>query len=137
MALNENASFLVSSVLSILTFSTMQMLKPLLASSQPLTIVGGALGGLLFTFLLTTVGNLEKIVFGHGFATKWAEVVVCLLASVFAAASVHRVSATVALLTSALMLHSMNALSNRVYGGGTAAGQNSASATNAGSKKRK
>jgi hypothetical protein len=32
------------------------------------------LGSLLFVFLLTAVGNLEKTVFGHGFQTQLAEV---------------------------------------------------------------
>ena len=94
MPLNESASFLVSTVLSVLTFSTMQILKPAIASTPVMTVAGGLIGALLFLFLLTAVGNLEKCLFGAGFASKWAEVSACLLIAVAASGSVHRVSAT-------------------------------------------
>ena len=68
--LNESASFVVSSVLSVLTFSGMQMAKAILSSSPLFTIVGGFLGSILFVFLLTAVSNLEKTVFGDNFQTK-------------------------------------------------------------------
>jgi uncharacterized membrane protein YdcZ (DUF606 family) len=68
--LNESASFVVSSVLSVLTFSGMQMARPILTSSPLFTIIGGFLGSVLFVFLLTAVANLEKTVFGNNFQTK-------------------------------------------------------------------
>jgi hypothetical protein len=44
-------------------------------SPFPLSTYGClVLGSLLFVFLLTAVGNLEKTVFGHGFQTQLAEV---------------------------------------------------------------
>ena len=60
-----------------------QILKPVIASTPVMTVVGGLIGALLFLFLLTAVGNLEKCLFGGSFASKWAEVCVqtdCLLA---------------------------------------------------------
>jgi predicted neutral ceramidase superfamily lipid hydrolase len=68
--LNESTSFVVALVLSVVTFSGMQMARPILSSSPPFTILGGFLGSVLFTFLLTAVANLEKTVFGQNFQTK-------------------------------------------------------------------
>ena len=116
MVLAVGASCLVSLVLSVLTFSGMQMAKPLLVSSQIMTIVGGFAGSVLFVFLLTCTGNLEKMMFGHGFQTKWPEAVMCLVMAVIGAASVHRVCATTTMLFSAAMLYSMVSISNQVYG---------------------
>ena len=50
------------------------MYKNTLASSQLLTILAGFTGSLLYVFLLTAVGNLEKSVFGFNFQTKLGEV---------------------------------------------------------------
>ena len=46
----------------------------MIASTPVMTVVGGLIGALLFLFLLTAVGNLEKCLFGGSFASKWAEV---------------------------------------------------------------
>merc|ERR1719347_2152972 len=116
MALNEGSSFVVSSIVSLLLFSGMQVGKTLLASSQMFTIVAGFLGSLLYIFLLTAVGNLEKTVFGFNFQTKLGEVVFCLLMAMSAAGTVHRVSATTCLLFSIGMAWSLNKISQDTYG---------------------
>ena len=74
MALNEGSSFVVSSILSLLLFSGMQVYKNILASSQLMTIITGFSGSLLYVFLLTAVANLEKSIFGWNFQTKLGEV---------------------------------------------------------------
>ena len=116
MALNESATFVVSLVFSVLAFSAMQILKPQIISSQPMTIVGGFIGSFIFTFLLTALANLEKTVFGKQFQTKWLEVVLALGGAIFASASVHRVCATTCFLFSMGMLYSMNKMSVEEYG---------------------
>ena len=78
MALNEGSSFVVSSILSLLLFSGMQVYKAALASSQMMTILAGFTGSLLFVFLLTALANLEKSIFGFNFQTKLGEVSVRL-----------------------------------------------------------
>lgn len=98
--------------------SPFQMLKPALVSSQPMTLVGGFLGSLLFVFLLTAVANLEKTVFGRGFQTKWLEVVACGVAAAMVSASVHRVCATSAVLFAAAFLYVMNKMAEKEYGTG-------------------
>ena len=74
MALNEGSSFVVSSIISLLLFSGMQVYKAALASSQMMTILAGFTGSLLFVFLLTALANLEKSIFGFNFQTKLGEV---------------------------------------------------------------
>ena len=74
MALNEGSSFVVSSILSLLLFSGMQVYKAALASSQMMTILAGFTGSLLFVFLLTALANLEKSLFGFNFQAKLGEV---------------------------------------------------------------
>ena len=74
MALNEGSSFVVSSILSLLLFSGMQVYKAALASSQSMTILAGFTGSLLFVFLLTALANLEKSIFGFNFQAKLGEV---------------------------------------------------------------
>ena len=74
MALNEGSSFVVSSILSLLLFSGMQVYKAALASSQMMTILAGFTGSLLFVFLLTALANLEKSIFGFNFQAKLGEV---------------------------------------------------------------
>lgn len=115
MALAVGASCVVSLVLSILTMSGMQMLKPSLVASQGGTIAAGFLGSLLFVFLLTCLGNLERLLFGHGFQTKWGEAVLCMAMSIFTSASIHRVSATTCFLFSCLMLYSMVNIASATY----------------------
>jgi len=117
MGMSEGNSFLVSSLLSILSFSAMQVYKSLLASSQVLTIVGGFAGSVLFVFLLTAVGNLEKSVFGPSFQTQLKEVVFCLVVSTAAAGSIHRVCATTCFILSLLMVWSINNISAKKYSG--------------------
>merc|ERR1712128_2630 len=115
MALTEGGSFVVSSIVSLLLFSGMQVYKTALASSQLMTILAGFTGSLLFVFLLTAVSNLEKSVFGFNFQTKLAEVVFCMLVSMSAAGTVHRVAATTCLLFSIAMTWSLNKMSQETY----------------------
>ena len=118
--LNESASFLVSVLLALLSFSSLQVLKPTLASTQAMTVAGGALASMVFVFLLTALGNLEKVLMGSGFASKWLEVCLCLAAAVSAAASVHRVCATTCVLFSSAWLYGIFKISNDLYGSGVA-----------------
>jgi len=115
MVLSESGSFAVSSLLAVLTFSAMQVYKSVFAASQLMTILGGFTGSIFFVFVLTAVGNLEKVVFGSSFQTQLKEVVFCLLLSMGAASTVHRVCATTCLLFSLLMIYAINAISNDVY----------------------
>merc|ERR1711910_9748 len=99
----EGGSFLVSSILSLLIFSAMQVYKGILASSQLMTIATGFTGSLLFVFLITAVGNLEKTVFGNNFQTKLGEV-----------------SATTCVLFSIGQAYALNKMAQEVHGAGVA-----------------
>lgn len=117
MAISSSQSFILASVLSLLVFSGMQMYKHLLVSSQPLTLLGGFLGSILFSLILTAVGNLESSLFGKSFQTKlFPEVIICLGIALTASGMVHRICTTVCLVLSLVHLYHINLLSQKIYG---------------------
>jgi len=121
MAVSSSTSFALASVLSVLVFSGMQMNKQWLVSSQPLTLFGGFLGSVLFTLILTAVGNLEATLFGKGFQVKlFPEVVLCLGIALTASGMVHRICTTVCLALSLFHLYNVNLLSQKAYGASAA-----------------
>ena len=61
---------MLSSILTVLVFSGMQIYKAPLASSQICTILGGYIGSILFMCVLTAIGNLEATIFGKSFQQK-------------------------------------------------------------------
>lgn len=69
-AVSSGVSFVLSSILTVLLFSGMQMYKVWLGSSQLGTVLGGWVGSLLFMCTLTAVGNLESTLFGKSFQQK-------------------------------------------------------------------
>ncbi|TRY63574.1 hypothetical protein TCAL_00411 [Tigriopus californicus] len=119
MTLNESASAVVSLVFAVLTFSSMQIFKLQFQSSQGGTILGGLTGSLIFVFLLTTLNNLERVIFGKGFQAKWFEVGLSLVMAVMASAAVHRVSASTCFLFSLGMLYGMAKIAQDAYGLGS------------------
>lgn len=66
--LNESASFMVSTIVSVQRHADGQNdCKTMLSSTPAFTIVVGFAGSVLFLFLLTAVANLEKTLFGYNF----------------------------------------------------------------------
>ena len=51
--LSSGASFLISSTMGVIVFAGMQIYKNHLAANEWMTILGGALGSVLFCLLLT------------------------------------------------------------------------------------
>ena len=117
MPLNESASGVASLLLSVLTFSALQVLKPALTASKAATVAGGALASLVFLFALTALSNLEKAALGRHFASRWPEVAVSLALAAASAASVHRVCATTCVGFSLALLHGMSKISQETYEG--------------------
>ncbi|XP_077555583.1 protein KRTCAP2 homolog [Haemaphysalis longicornis] len=121
MAVSTGVSAVLSSCLFMLLFAAMQIYKTHLASSQPMTILGGFLGSILFILILTGVSNLECHFFGKNFQTKLIpEVLICLLVSMAAAGTVHRVCVTTCLIFSLVALYYISQISVKVHGTGTA-----------------
>lgn len=116
MAVTSGVSFLLSSVITIILFSGMQMYKVWLTSTQLHTILGGFIGSLLFVFILTALGNLESSMFGKQFQQKlFPEVFISLVFSMISAGLVHRVSTTTCFIFSMVALYYINRISQETY----------------------
>ncbi|XP_076300489.1 protein KRTCAP2 homolog [Lasioglossum baleicum] len=116
MSVNSGVSFALSSILTVLVFSGMQIYKSSLASSQLYTILGGYIGSILFICILTAIGNLEATIFGKSFQQKlFPEVVFSLIMSLIASGLVHRVAITTCFLFSMIALYYINRISQETY----------------------
>ncbi|XP_062507267.1 protein KRTCAP2 homolog [Corticium candelabrum] len=117
MAASSLVSFLLSTLLAVITFAIMQVYKVPLGATQPMTLVGGFLGSVFFLFMLTALSNMERAWLGEDYKTGlFPEVIACLFISMLVSGFVHRVCATVCLLVSLAHLYYVNQLSNSVYG---------------------
>lgn len=88
-------SAIISCILSLVIYGTLRFYAEWFISSQMTTIFGGFVSSWLFLFSLTSLSNVEMLLFGDDFASKFIpEILVCLLLSVLAAGVVHRVCAT-------------------------------------------
>ncbi|XP_058808842.1 protein KRTCAP2 homolog [Phymastichus coffea] len=116
MAVTSKISLLLSSILTVLLFSGMQMYKNWLISSQLHIVFGGYIGSLVFIFLLTALGNLESVLFGKSFQMKlFPEVFISLIFSLVASGLIHRVATTTCFLFSILSLYYINRISQETY----------------------
>lgn len=88
-------SAIISCILSLVIYGTLRFYAEWFTSSQMNTIFGGFVSSWLFLFSLTSVSNVEMLLFGDDFASKFIpEILICLIMSVLAASVVHRVCAT-------------------------------------------
>ncbi|XP_061708686.1 keratinocyte-associated protein 2 [Cydia pomonella] len=115
MAVNSATSFVLSSILTLLIFSGMQMYKPWLVRSPMTIIFGGYLGSVMFMFFVTAIGNLEATLFGKNFQLKLPEIVLSMALSLIAAGMVHRICFTTCFIFSIIVIYYMNKLSQKTY----------------------
>uniref|UniRef100_A0A069DP42 Uncharacterized protein n=1 Tax=Panstrongylus megistus TaxID=65343 RepID=A0A069DP42_9HEMI len=116
MGNDSRKTFLFAFALAALVFCIMQMNKRWFTSSQFHTIFGGYVGSLLFTLLLTGVGNIEFLMFGSRFQSKlFPEVSICLLLAMTTCGMVHRVCTTACFLFSMISLFYINKISKQAY----------------------
>ncbi|XP_069362566.1 protein KRTCAP2 homolog isoform X2 [Maniola hyperantus] len=112
---NSATSFVLSSILTLLIFSGMQMYKPLLIRSPITIIFGGYLGSVMFMFFVTAIGNLEATLFGKNFQLKLPEIALSMIISLIASGMVHRICFTTCLIFSLITVYYMNKLSQKTY----------------------
>lgn len=66
-----------------------------MAASKLGTLIAGALGSLVFVFLLTALSNFQMSSIGEQVKAGLTEVFLCLIVAVIASATIHRVAITV------------------------------------------
>ncbi|CAF0744916.1 unnamed protein product [Adineta steineri] len=117
MAASNSTSFLLSFLISLLLFASMQLFRTQLASNQPMTIIGGFIGSLVFISLLTAVSNFEMNTFGPGYQARIIpEVITCLFIAMICCGLVHRVCVTTCIIFSLIALYYINRISSSIYG---------------------
>ncbi|KAM7363615.1 protein KRTCAP2 homolog [Cochliomyia hominivorax] len=110
------SSAIISCILSLVIYATLRFYAEWFTSTQLTTIFGGFVSSWLFLFSLTSLSNVEMLVFGDDFASKFIpEILICLVMSVLAAGVVHRVCATTCILFSILALYFVDRISNDCY----------------------
>ncbi|VDN01907.1 unnamed protein product [Thelazia callipaeda] len=92
---NHSTSATVSFLLAIIVIGISQVLKNDLATTKTGTLVAGALGSLIFVFLLTALSNLQMASIGEQVKSGLSEASICLVIALIVSASVHRVAITV------------------------------------------
>jgi hypothetical protein len=116
MAASTSTSLLLSFTFALLLGASMQLYKNQIAANEMLTIAGGFLGSILFVFLVTFIGNLEKLLFGGSFQMKLIpEIIPSLAVAVMFSASIHRVCASTCLIFSLIALYYVNKISQSLY----------------------
>ncbi|CAF3347785.1 unnamed protein product [Rotaria socialis] len=117
MAASNGTSFLLSLLIALLLFASMQLFRTHISASQPMTIAGGFMGSLVFVSLLTAVSNFEMNLFGPNFQARvFPEVLTCLFISMICCAFVHRVCVTTCIIFSLIALYYINRISTTSYG---------------------
>uniref|UniRef100_A0A1B0FQJ6 Uncharacterized protein n=1 Tax=Glossina morsitans morsitans TaxID=37546 RepID=A0A1B0FQJ6_GLOMM len=109
-------SAIISCIMTLMIYATLRFYSEWFNSSQLNTILGGFIGSWLFIFSLTSLSNVEMLLFGEDFSSKFIpEILFCLIVAVVAAGVVHRVCATTCILFSILGLYFIDRISNAHY----------------------
>ncbi|XP_044741819.1 protein KRTCAP2 homolog [Chrysoperla carnea] len=109
----SGASCLLSTIITVLLFSAMQIYKPYIATSP---ILGGFIGSWIFIFALTAFSNFESMVFGKNSQAKmFPEITICLFIGLLSAGLVHRVSVTSCFMLSLINLYFVHNISQKTY----------------------
>ncbi|CAI5515863.1 unnamed protein product [Closterium sp. Naga37s-1] len=109
---SPQTSALYAVILFLIVLSLQQVNRATLASSKPLTIVGGFVSALLFLLALTFFSNMQEAM---GARSGWGVVFLSLFIATVAAASVHGVCATTCILFSAGLLFEVQRVSVAAY----------------------
>uniref|UniRef100_A0A0R3RXW9 Dolichyl-diphosphooligosaccharide--protein glycosyltransferase subunit KCP2 n=1 Tax=Elaeophora elaphi TaxID=1147741 RepID=A0A0R3RXW9_9BILA len=92
---NHSTSAVVAFLIAIIFIGIGQVTKNDLAASKVGTLIAGALGSLVFVFLLTAMSNFQMSSMGEQVKAGLTEVFLCLFVALIASATIHRVAITV------------------------------------------
>ncbi|VDK73556.1 unnamed protein product [Litomosoides sigmodontis] len=112
---SHSTSAAVAFLIAIIIIGIGQIMKNDLAASKAGTLIAGALGSLVFVFLLTALSNFQMTSVGEQVKAGLAEVFLCLFVAVVASATIHRVAITVCMLFSAFLLFLLTGISQTRY----------------------
>uniref|UniRef100_A0A914R5V3 Dolichyl-diphosphooligosaccharide--protein glycosyltransferase subunit KCP2 n=1 Tax=Panagrolaimus davidi TaxID=227884 RepID=A0A914R5V3_9BILA len=112
---NHSFSAGVAFALALLTITAGQTFKTYLAASRQGTLVAGILGSFVFLFMLTAMSNFKMSSAGSHVKSGLTEVLIALLIGIVASASIHRVSVTICLLASGVLLYLATLVSHERY----------------------
>ncbi|VDO32817.1 unnamed protein product [Brugia timori] len=91
---SHSTSAIVAFLIAIIIIGIGQIMKNDLAASKVGTLTAGALGSLIFVFLLTALSNFQMSSIGEQVKVGLTEVFLCLAIAVIASATIHRVAIT-------------------------------------------
>eukprot|EP01091_Cochliopodium_minus_P008030 TRINITY_DN17925_c0_g1_i1.p1 TRINITY_DN17925_c0_g1~~TRINITY_DN17925_c0_g1_i1.p1 ORF type:complete len:113 (-),score=12.32 TRINITY_DN17925_c0_g1_i1:50-388(-) len=106
--ISKGTTIVTSLFLFLITLIVLQFLSNFLASSPPLTILGGFLSSFSYLFALIAIGNLTD-------NASWSAVIASMLIAIIVASSIHRVSATTCILFSSALTYKLNQYTKKIY----------------------
>uniref|UniRef100_A0A183CMB5 Dolichyl-diphosphooligosaccharide--protein glycosyltransferase subunit KCP2 n=1 Tax=Globodera pallida TaxID=36090 RepID=A0A183CMB5_GLOPA len=133
MAGSNGFSALLSLLVVLSCIIVGQSFKALLAESRQGNLVAGGLGSVVFAFTLTAISNLKMANAGPSAKCGLFECGVALFFGVLSSASIHRISITICVLFSVVLLFFLTGISHKRY---DPSGDLSATTAGGGGKKR-
>ncbi|KAL3090812.1 hypothetical protein niasHS_007187 [Heterodera schachtii] len=116
MAGANSFSALLSLLVVLSCIMVGQVFKPLLADSRQGNLAAGVLGSLVFAFVLTALSNLKMASAGASAKCGLFECAFALFVGCLSSASIHRISITLCVLFSAVLLFFLTGISHKRYG---------------------
>uniref|UniRef100_A0A914GYU8 Dolichyl-diphosphooligosaccharide--protein glycosyltransferase subunit KCP2 n=1 Tax=Globodera rostochiensis TaxID=31243 RepID=A0A914GYU8_GLORO len=115
MAGSNGFSALLSLLVVLSCIIVGQSFKALLAESRQGNLAAGGLGSVVFAFTLTAISNLKMANAGPSAKCGLFECGVALFFGVLSSASIHRISITICVLFSAVLLFFLTGISHKRY----------------------
>eukprot|EP00043_Microstomoeca_roanoka_P000479 m.27848 g.27848 ORF g.27848 m.27848 type:complete len:123 (+) comp10341_c0_seq1:147-515(+) len=114
---SPSTSLLISLILAVLTFASMQIFSNELQSSEIGTILAGFVSSILYVWVLTAINNFECTIFGSNYqAGLIPECLFAMFIAMSAAATIHGVSVTTCFLFSCVHTFFLQRFASETFG---------------------